>query len=80
MYPTHGRRDRAVTNSGPSGSAPYAWQVMDPARSGGAEPRTVYLDHAATTPMVPAAVEVMTAHLLEVGNPSSLHALSLIHI
>jgi cysteine desulfurase len=36
--------------------------------------RTVYLDHAATTPMVPAAVEAMTAHLLEVGNPSSLHA------
>ncbi len=44
------------------------------ARSGGTEPRTVYLDHAATTPMVPAAVEAMTAHLLEVGNPSSLHA------
>ena len=36
--------------------------------------RSVYLDHAATTPMVPAAVEAMTAHLLEVGNPSSLHA------
>src|SRR3954453_11600404 len=36
--------------------------------------RTVYLDHAATTPMVPAAVEAMTAHLLDVGNPSSLRA------
>ena len=36
--------------------------------------RTVYLDHAATTPMVPPAVEAMTAHLLDVGNPSSLHA------
>ena len=36
--------------------------------------RTVYLDHAATTPMLPAAVEAMTAHLLDVGNPSSLHA------
>jgi cysteine desulfurase len=36
--------------------------------------RTVYLDHAATTPMVPAAVSAMTAHLLDVGNPSSLHA------
>lgn len=35
---------------------------------------TVYLDHAATTPMVPAAVEAMTAHLYDVGNPSSLHA------
>jgi cysteine desulfurase len=31
---------------------------------------TVYLDHAATTPLVPAALEAMTAHLLEVGNPS----------
>jgi cysteine desulfurase len=37
-------------------------------------PRTVYLDHAATTPMVPAAVEAMSAHLLDVGNASSLHA------
>ncbi|MBA2953663.1 aminotransferase class V-fold PLP-dependent enzyme [Nocardioides sp. MAH-18] len=35
---------------------------------------TVYLDHAATTPMVPASVAAMTAHLLDVGNPSSLHA------
>ena len=34
----------------------------------------VYLDHAATTPMVPAAVEAMTAHLRDAGNPSSLHA------
>ncbi len=34
----------------------------------------VYLDHAATTPMVPAAVEAMTAHLADVGNASSLHA------
>ena len=33
-----------------------------------------YLDHAATTPMVPAAVDAMAAHLREVGNPSSLHA------
>lgn len=35
---------------------------------------TVYLDHAATTPMVPAAVEALTAHLADVGNASSLHA------
>ncbi|WP_248582484.1 cysteine desulfurase family protein [Nocardioides sp. InS609-2] len=34
----------------------------------------VYLDHAATTPMLPVAIEAMTAHLREVGNPSSLHA------
>ena len=36
--------------------------------------RIVYLDHAATTPMLPAAVEAMTAHLAATGNPSSLHA------
>jgi cysteine desulfurase len=33
-----------------------------------------YLDHAATTPMVPEAIEAMTSCLREVGNPSSLHA------
>ena len=33
-----------------------------------------YLDHAATTPMVPAAIEAMTEHLRDVGNASSLHA------
>jgi cysteine desulfurase len=35
---------------------------------------TVYLDHAATTPMLPVAIEAMTAHLADVGNPNSLHA------
>ena len=35
---------------------------------------TVYLDHAATTPMHPAAIEAMTAALATVGNASSLHA------
>ncbi|MEU4395754.1 cysteine desulfurase family protein [Kribbella sp. NPDC023855] len=35
--------------------------------------RTVYLDHAATTPMLPAAIEAMTAHLGRTGNASSLH-------
>jgi cysteine desulfurase len=38
------------------------------------EQTTVYLDHAATTPMVPAAVAAMIAELAEVGNASSLHA------
>lgn len=33
-----------------------------------------YLDHAATTPMHPAAIEAMTAVLGTVGNASSLHA------
>jgi cysteine desulfurase len=35
---------------------------------------TVYLDHAATTPMHPEAAAAMTAQLSRVGNPSSLHA------
>lgn len=33
-----------------------------------------YLDHAATTPMLPEAVEAYAANAHEVGNPSSLHA------
>src|SRR5687767_7268550 len=33
----------------------------------------VYLDHAATTSMHPAAIEAMTAVLATVGNASSLH-------
>ena len=33
----------------------------------------VYLDHAATTPMLPEAIAVMTAELAQLGNPSSLH-------
>jgi cysteine desulfurase len=37
-------------------------------------PRIVYLDHAATTPMLPVAVEAMTRQLAGVGNASSLHA------
>lgn len=36
--------------------------------------RIVYLDHAATTPMLPVAVEAMTRQLSGVGNASSLHA------
>lgn len=34
----------------------------------------VYLDHAATTPMRPEAVEALTAALAVVGNPSSIHS------
>jgi cysteine desulfurase len=33
-----------------------------------------YLDHAATTPMLPEAIAAMTAELGRVGNPSSLHS------
>ncbi len=35
--------------------------------------RSVYLDHAATTPMHPEAIEAMTDVLATVGNASSLH-------
>jgi cysteine desulfurase len=35
---------------------------------------SVYLDHAATTPMNPLAIEVMSSALSQVGNPSSLHS------
>ena len=38
------------------------------------DPRTTYLDHAATTPMLPVAAEAMTRELGRVGNASSLHA------
>jgi cysteine desulfurase len=33
----------------------------------------VYLDHAATTPMLPEALDAMTEELGQLGNPSSLH-------
>ena len=33
----------------------------------------IYLDHAATTPMLPEAIEAMTTELARLGNPSSLH-------
>jgi cysteine desulfurase len=33
----------------------------------------VYLDHAATTPMVPESIAAMTEELARLGNPSSLH-------
>ncbi|MFZ0139740.1 MAG: aminotransferase class V-fold PLP-dependent enzyme, partial [Aeromicrobium sp.] len=35
--------------------------------------RTTYLDHAATTPMVPEAIAVMTEELARTSNASSLH-------
>ena len=36
--------------------------------------KAVYLDHAATTPMVPEAIAVMAHELARTGNASSLHA------
>jgi cysteine desulfurase len=46
--------------------------------SAGGRPRSaqdcvVYLDHAATTSMLPAAIAAMTEELAQIGNPSSLH-------
>ncbi len=38
-----------------------------------AEECVVYLDHAATTPMLPEALAAMTDELGHLGNPSSLH-------
>ncbi len=35
--------------------------------------RLVYLDHAATTPMLPEAIAAMAEELAQLGNPSSLH-------
>lgn len=38
------------------------------------EVKTIYLDHAATTPMHPQVIEAMTAIMQETfGNPSSIH-------
>jgi len=34
----------------------------------------IYLDHAATTPVLPEAAQALTAQLRHTGNPSSLHA------
>ena len=34
---------------------------------------SIYVDHAATTPLSPAAFKAITLQLLELGNPSSLH-------
>jgi cysteine desulfurase len=38
------------------------------------KPPCSYLDHAATSPMRPAAIAAMTEELAQLGNPSSLHA------
>ncbi|HVL84181.1 MAG TPA: cysteine desulfurase family protein [Pseudonocardia sp.] len=48
---------------------------MNPAdENAAAPPRATYLDHAATTPMLPEAVAALTAALARTGNASSLHS------
>jgi cysteine desulfurase len=56
---------------GYSGSAGrLGYSAGDPPRD---QDGLVYLDHAATTPMLPEAVAAMCDELARVGNPSSLH-------
>jgi cysteine desulfurase len=43
------------------------------ANAGARNGTLVYLDHAATTPMLPEALAAMTEELAQIGNPSSLH-------
>src|SRR5216683_7586713 len=43
------------------------------AADGSAASGAVYLDHAATTPLLPEAISAMTEELAQIGNPSSLH-------
>src|SRR5580692_1484370 len=51
----------------------YADALPKAAVVGRHEGSQVYLDHAATTPMLPEALAAMTAELALTGNPSSLH-------
>jgi cysteine desulfurase len=44
-----------------------------PGASGPGSDDVVYLDHAATTPLLPEAIAVMSEELARLGNPSSLH-------
>src|SRR5690348_779995 len=63
-----------MLSGGNAGSGPaLRWTAMaDPTASDNRAP--AYLDHAATTPMVPVAIEAMTRQLAIAGNASSLHA------
>ncbi len=55
-----------MSNTDAAGQAPTAEARTSSAVS-------AYLDHAATTPMLPAVLEAMTEELAQLGNPSSLH-------
>ncbi|MBM7460253.1 cysteine desulfurase family protein [Rhodococcus coprophilus] len=47
--------------------------MTSPATGSSGTSKTVYLDHAATTPMLPAAIDAMTEVFATTGNASSLH-------
>jgi cysteine desulfurase len=67
-FPTHGS-DHPVTPPTHRSAGP------ETVRPTSAQSSVAYLDHAATTPMVPEAVEAYVAAAATVGNASSLHAL-----
>jgi cysteine desulfurase len=60
-------RQLAASSTGPGALADSA--LSPPAEASG----VIYLDHAATTPMLPEALAAMVAELANTGNPSSLH-------
>ena len=64
--------------AGQPGAVGAAEEHPHPASAGPISPpnapdRLVYLDHAATAPMLPEAVAAMIEELARLGNPSSLH-------
>src|SRR5215472_18894641 len=72
-------RARSIGMGSASGSmlsagVPELSDGQDPARQSRRDATSrVYLDHAATTPILPEALEAMVAELAKTGNPSSLH-------
>src|SRR6185503_1550750 len=67
------RRSRGGVRS-PHGDTRAGGARRRPGRHAVRLPAMAYLDHAATTPMLPEAAEAVAAALLDTGNPSSLHA------
>ena len=57
-----------MSNTSAAGPSP-----VSTAEARAASAVSAYLDHAATTPMLPAALAAMTEELAQLGNPSSLH-------
>jgi len=57
-----------MSNSSAAGAGP-----APTAEAKAASAVSAYLDHAATTPMLPVALAAMTEELAQLGNPSSLH-------
>jgi cysteine desulfurase len=62
-----------MSNTSPAGHAGAPEAEARTAEARKAPAVSAYLDHAATTPMLPAALAAMTEELAQLGNPSSLH-------